>query len=67
MVGDKIIVCYSKELEGLKLKCLVNHVGEIVEERTGEDQKFKGCFTIFREPYLEQEEWFIPSQSLKLL
>lgn len=66
MVGDKIIVCYSKELEGLKLKCLVNHVGEIVEERTGENQKFKGCFVRFEKTFMDQEEWFIPIQSIKL-
>lgn len=67
MFGDKVIVIYSKELEELKLTPLVNHVGMIVEERTGEEQKFKGCFISFRETLLGQYEWFIPAQSLKLL
>ena len=66
MKNTNITIIGSNDLQEMKLTALDGKTGVIVEELTNEGRKNKGFMVRLDEPYLSEEIWFIPFQSVKM-
>ena len=64
MINQIIEIVDSKELRELKLEGLIGRMGRIIESLDQSQRKNPGYIV---EPFQEEDEWFIPSQSIKTL
>lgn len=67
MINQIIKIVDSKELRELKLEGLIGRMGRIIESLDQSQRKNPGYIVEFTEPFQEEDEWFIPSQSIKTL
>lgn len=70
MINQIIEIVDSKELRELRLEKLIGRMGRIVESLDYPQRKNPGYivdFSEFSKPFQGEDEWFIPSQSIKTL
>lgn len=67
MINQIIEIVDLKELRELKLEGLIGRMGRIIESLDQSQRKNSGYIVEFTEPFQEEDEWFIPSQSIKTL
>lgn len=63
MIGKTVKIISSQPLTDLKLKKMVGREGVIVAQGTHN----KGVYVRLHQPYMNEEEWFIPNQSIQLI
>jgi hypothetical protein len=63
MIGRRVVIVASPALKAMKMRNAVGRKGSIVEIKPNH----KGAFIKFDKPYLDEEEWYIPRESLRLL
>ena len=63
-VGDEVEIVPSEELAEMYLMALVNVKGVIKEIVTGSKGNIRGCWVELSVPYLDEQEWYIPKESL---
>ena len=62
---DMITITASQELSELKLEPLIGRRGKIIEMLHHKDGTCRGAWVSLEgSPYLNESEWFIPTQSL---
>ena len=66
-LGDKILIIPSEELIEYRLMAISYRVGHIVEIRTNDSGIFGAWVELIGEPYLEEQEWFIPVTSIQII
>ena len=67
MINQIIEIIDSKELRELRLEGLIGRMGRVTEVLDQLQRKNPGYIVEFTEPFQEEYEWFIPSQSIKTL
>ena len=67
MINQIIEIVDLKELRELKLEGLIGRMGRIIESLDQSQRKNPGYIVEFTGPFQEEDEWFIPSQSIKIL
>lgn len=64
-IGDIVTVIPSVTLTECRLDDLIGRKGEILEVCYRKDGSIKGAWIELKgEPYLDEEEWYIPTNSL---
>ena len=63
-LGDRIQIVPSEELIEYRLMALSFREGYVVEIRTNQSGVFGAWIELIGEPYLEEQEWFIPVTSI---
>ncbi len=64
-LGDQISIVPSDELIEMRLMALAFRKGKIVEiRRNGEGLIFGAWVELEGQPYLDEQEWFIPLESI---
>lgn len=66
-LGDKILIIPSEELIEYRLMAISYREGHIVEIRTNKLGILGAWVELIGEPYLEEQEWFIPVTSIQKL
>lgn len=63
--NDEITIIPSITLQTAKLDGLVGRKGIVLELNYRQDGSFRGAWiSLIGEPYLDEQEWFIPANSL---
>lgn len=66
MEYDKISIIPSRTLSELRLDELIGREGFVVERHYHKDGSFSGAWVqLIGEPYQDEPEWFIPSNSIQ--
>ena len=65
-LGNTILILPSEELARMQLMELAFRNGEIVEIRGNRNGIFGAWVKLEGDPYLDEEEWFIPVESISL-
>lgn len=63
MIGTIIEIITSEELERMRLHALVGRTGTIVCKAVNG----KGYFVSLHKPYQNEEEWYIPIPSIRII
>lgn len=61
----QIRIVPSEKLTDLKLSELEGRTGMIIENLTCSERKNKGYIVRLDEPFLDEQIWFIPTESIK--
>jgi hypothetical protein len=64
-LGDTILIIPSDELIGMQMMELAFRRGQIVEIRRNWMGIFGAWIELEGEPYIDEQEWFIPIKSLE--
>lgn len=63
MIGKTVKIIPSAALKDMKLKSIIGREGVIVAQGTHN----KGVYVKLYQPYMNEEEWFIPNKSIQII
>lgn len=66
MKNNRVTILPSYALAKLKLNALAGKSGEIIETVCSSNGTVSGCWIWLDKSYMEEKEWFIPSDSLAI-